>query len=89
MGLDRHDGASAIVAPERVSGVLMTHETKRKTSHLGMLVRVKNVLTPEQQANLRAIRGMAHPAGGRSLIGTDAGTPRSAGAEDGGNIRER
>jgi Spy/CpxP family protein refolding chaperone len=35
---------------------IMEHESKVKASHLGMLVRVKNLLTGPQQAKLRALR---------------------------------
>ncbi|MBX3258596.1 MAG: hypothetical protein KIS78_06470 [Labilithrix sp.] len=55
---DRADEARVAEAAARV----MDRETKVKASHLGMLVRVKNVLTPEQQAKLRAIRAGARPA---------------------------
>lgn len=35
---------------------LMTYETRIKTAHLTMLVRIKNALTPAQRATLRASR---------------------------------
>lgn len=40
-----------------VSAELMKRENAIKTAHLGMLVRVKNLLSPEQQTKLRALRG--------------------------------
>lgn len=40
---------------------LMKHENAIKAAHLAMLVRVKNLLTPEQQQKLRALRA---PRGG-------------------------
>ncbi|MBL8607000.1 MAG: hypothetical protein JNL38_06755 [Myxococcales bacterium] len=51
---------------------LMERETKIKAAHLAMLVRVKNVLTAEQQQKLRALRDAGRPvrSGGR-----DAGPP--------------
>lgn len=71
---DRVDEATVREAAARV----MDRETKVKTSHLGMLVRVKNVLTPGQQAELRAIRSGARPAA------ADASPPPPAGASDAG-----
>ena len=52
---DRADEAKVQEAAARV----MDRETKIKASHLGMLVRVKNLLTSEQQEQLRAIRAGA------------------------------
>ncbi len=40
-----------------VATELMKRENAIKSAHLAMLVRVKNQLTPEQQAKLRALRG--------------------------------
>lgn len=40
---------------------VMDRESKVKASHLGMLVRVKNVLTADQQKKLRDIRASAQP----------------------------
>ncbi|MBX3205359.1 MAG: hypothetical protein KF764_09835 [Labilithrix sp.] len=54
---DRADETKVAEQAARV----MDRETKVKASHLGMLVRVKNLLTSEQQAKLRAIRGGARP----------------------------
>lgn len=42
---------------------VMEHETKVKASHLGMLVRVKNLLTAEQQSKLRRLREGARASG--------------------------
>jgi len=36
---------------------VMEQENKIKSAHLGMLVRIKNLLTPDQQKKLREIRG--------------------------------
>lgn len=36
---------------------VMEQENKIKTAHLGMLVRIKNLLTPDQQKKLRELRG--------------------------------
>jgi hypothetical protein len=38
------------------AAALMKKENEIKSAHLGMLVRVKNLLTPEQQKKLRAAR---------------------------------
>ena len=73
---DRVDEAKVQEAAARV----MAHETKVKASHLAMLVRVKNLLTPDQQAKLRAISSAGQP------IAADPGTP---GADGGGHTRER
>ncbi len=54
---DRADEAKV----QEVAARVMAHETKVKASHLAMLVRVKNLLTPDQQAKLRAIRSGARP----------------------------
>jgi Spy/CpxP family protein refolding chaperone len=40
---------------------VMDRETKVKASHLGMLIRVKNILTTDQQKKLRDIRTSAEP----------------------------
>jgi hypothetical protein len=40
---------------------LMEHETKVKSTHLAFLVRVKNLLTADQQAKLREVRTQARP----------------------------
>jgi hypothetical protein len=53
-------------------------EAKVKSSHLGMLVRVKNLLTSEQQAKLREIRAGARSAasaGSLADAGVEAGAP--------------
>jgi Spy/CpxP family protein refolding chaperone len=59
--------AAAGTAAEKV----MQREEKLKAVHLAMLVRVKNLLTPQQQAKLRAARDeeRCHCAAG------DAGAP--------------
>jgi Spy/CpxP family protein refolding chaperone len=62
---ERVDEAKVQEAAARV----MDRETKVKASHLGMLVRVKNLLTGEQQAKLRDIR-----AGVRTASVADAGS---------------
>jgi Spy/CpxP family protein refolding chaperone len=49
---DHVDEAGAAASAARV----MEFETKIKSAHLGMLVRVKNALTPEQQRKLRVVR---------------------------------
>ena len=59
-----------------VSQGVMDRESKVNAAHLGMLVRVKNLLTPEQQAKLRNIR--AGVAVARvSDAGADSGERRS------------
>ncbi len=65
---DRADEAKV----QEIAARLMERETKLKSSHLGMLVRVKNLLTPDQQAKLRALRSAAPVPGG--TLTTDAGT---------------
>jgi len=55
---DRADEAKV----QEVAARVMERETKVKASHLAMLVRVKNLLTPAQQAKLRALRAGARPA---------------------------
>lgn len=64
---DRVDEAKVQEAAAR----LMDRETKVKASHLGMLVRIKNVLTTDQQAKLRELRTTAGPRPAPST--TDAG----------------
>jgi len=44
---------------------LMQRENAIKASHLGLLVRIKNILTPEQQNKLRTIREADRCAPGR------------------------
>lgn len=50
------------VKVQEVAARVMERETKVKASHLGMLVRVKNLLTPAQQAKLRELRSGTRPA---------------------------
>jgi len=66
---DQVDEAKVKEAAARV----MDRETKVKASYLTMLVRVKNILTPEQKLKLRELR---HAARGLN----DAGAPRNADA---------
>lgn len=40
---------------------VMNLELQMKKTHLGLLVRIKNVLTPEQQAQLKALRAKDRP----------------------------
>ena len=47
------DEASAL---EQVDGVLEV-ERRIKRAHMSLLIRIKNVLTPEQQARLNSLRG--------------------------------
>lgn len=74
---DRVDETKVQQAAARV----MQHETKVKASHLGMLVRVKNALTSEQQARLREIRAGARPPVPR---GGDTATDAGRSPPDGG-----
>jgi Spy/CpxP family protein refolding chaperone len=62
------------VKVQEAAARVMAHETKVKASHLAMLVRVKNILTPEQQARLRELRSGACSRAGAG----------SSGAHDGG-----
>jgi Spy/CpxP family protein refolding chaperone len=55
---------------------VMDRESKVKAAHLGMLVRVKNLLTPEQQAKLREIRAGA-PVVHVSDAGVSSGSKRN------------
>ncbi len=57
-------------AADTAAAAVMTRENAVKAAHLRMLVRLKNLLTPAQQAKLRALRG-----------GT---APRAKDAKDGG-----
>lgn len=68
---DRADEAKVQEAAARV----MDRETKIKASHLGMLVRVKNLLTSEQQEKLRAIR-----TGARATIAPNESTAAPPGS---------
>jgi hypothetical protein len=52
---DKVDEVKAIEAAARV----MDFESRVKSAHLSMLVRVKNLLTPAQQTQLRALRASA------------------------------
>jgi Spy/CpxP family protein refolding chaperone len=54
----RVDEAQAVAAVGRV----LTIEQQVKTNHVIMLLRIKNVLTPEQQAMLRSLRDRARDA---------------------------
>lgn len=56
---------------------LMDRETKIKAAHLAMLVRVKNQLTPEQQAKLRALREASRPR--PAPASSSSSSPPSAG----------
>lgn len=47
---------------DQIESVLDT-EKKIKLAHLEMLVRIKNLLTPQQQAELERLRGGAPPGG--------------------------
>lgn len=70
LSAERVDEKESAASAARV----MERETKVKASHLAMLVRIKNRLTPAQQKKLRALRG-------------DVGEAREAldgGARDGG-----
>ncbi|MDB4942351.1 MAG: hypothetical protein JWP97_1885 [Labilithrix sp.] len=64
LGASKVDETSARTAAE----ALMVKENAIKAAHLAMLVRIKNVLTAAQQAQLDAVRTEARCAGG-----TDAG----------------
>ena len=66
---DRADEAKV----QEVAARVMANETKVKASHLAMLVRVKNLLTPEQQAKLRELRRGARP---EPPNGVDGAAPR-------------
>lgn len=58
------DEAAALALAERV----MTIESQVKRSHLGLAIKVKNLLTPEQQQKLAEMpreRGKRGPGGGR------------------------
>ncbi len=59
---------------QKAAARLMERETKIKAAHLAMLVRVKNVLTPEQQKKLRDLREPARPARAATASGNDAGS---------------
>jgi len=50
---ERVDEAEALVAARRIFDV----ESQIKTIQMQMLIRIKNVLTPQQQSTLRTIRG--------------------------------
>ena len=68
---ERADEARVQEAAARV----IDRETKIKASHLGMLVRVKNLLTPDQQAKLRAVQSGARPS-----VAPDASTAAPSGS---------
>ena len=51
------DQAAALAQVDKVLGV----EREVKRAHLGMLIQVKNVLTAEQQAQLRQVKGRESP----------------------------
>ncbi len=55
---DKVDEAKASAQAAKV----MADENRIKSAHLSMLVRVKNLLTPEQQKKLRELREPALPA---------------------------
>jgi len=70
--LDEMQEMTAITSPPRVDldraldrmdGVLEL-EKRIKQAHLETLVRIKNLLRPDQQARLRALRDAGRPAGG-------------------------
>jgi len=71
---DRADEAKV----QEVAARVMAHESKVKASHLGMLVRVKNVLTPEQLTRLRELRAGARGGAGVQDAGSDAGSDAGA-----------
>jgi Spy/CpxP family protein refolding chaperone len=53
----RVDSAAALAAADRVFEL----ERRVKRMHLATLIRIKNLLTPEQQAMLRQMRGQGPP----------------------------
>ena len=61
---------------KRAAGEVMKREDAIKTGHLAMLVRIKNVLTKEQQDKLRAAREADRCGGSRA-----AGSARDGGAD--------
>lgn len=63
---------------------VMDRESKVKASHLGMLVRVKNVLTAEQQKKLRDIRANAQPTQLAPLPPAPAPAPTPSGPRSDG-----
>jgi Spy/CpxP family protein refolding chaperone len=54
------DEAAALAEADRV----MTLEQQMKKTHLALLIRIKKVLTPSQQAKLRELRGKEPPRHG-------------------------
>ena len=57
VGRDRVDEEAALAAAARV----MDLEGQVKRAHLGLLIRIKNQLDPEQQRRLRELRGAGGP----------------------------
>jgi len=60
LGGTQIDEAAALAEADRV----MNLELQMKRTHLALLIRIKQVLTPEQQAKLRALRAKEPPRGG-------------------------
>lgn len=70
LSAERVDEKESAASAARV----MDRENKVKASHLAMLVRIKNHLTPAQQKKLRSLRGDV----------TETREPNDGGARDGG-----
>jgi len=69
LAADRVDEADAMTR----AGEVMKLEEQMKRLHLGLMIRVKNLLTPEQQKTLRALRPRARRWG--STARPPDGTP--------------
>jgi Spy/CpxP family protein refolding chaperone len=57
---------------------LMNTENEIKRSHLELLIKVKNILTPEQQGKLRELRKTAYPYPSGALTGLGPSVPPQA-----------
>jgi Spy/CpxP family protein refolding chaperone len=71
----RIDEKAALKQAERVMGI----EQQIKKEHLGLVVRIKNLLEPEQQEQLRALRPAGSPGRGPEGPGMGPGPGPGAG----------
>jgi Spy/CpxP family protein refolding chaperone len=60
---------------------LMTLESRIKKRHLALMIRIKNILTPEQQSQLRELRKQWRTEGERGRMGRHPGGPPPDGEE--------
>jgi Spy/CpxP family protein refolding chaperone len=71
LAADKIDQAAALAEAQRLMGI----EQELKTAHLTLLIRIKNELTPAQQAKLRELRPRMREGRGARRRGPRPGPP--------------